>query len=337
MRGLPMSLGKGLNELEREDMNLTGAFYGLVAFAVFALHDVIIKYLGGAYAPAQVVFFATVFSFPLVTMMLMQDRTEGNLRPVHPGWTTVRTVASTVNAICVFYAFTVLPLAQVYAILFAMPLLITVLSIPVLGERVGLHRWLAVLAGLIGVIVVLRPGSTELGLGHAAALSSACLGAISSIIVRKVGRAERSVVMMIYPMVANFVVMGALMVLTYRPMPLQDLAGMGGIALLGFTAGLFLVFAYRASEAAIVAPMQYSQIIWAAFYGYVFFDEGLDMATVLGAGIIIASGLYILFRESQAGTSENTPVLRNRSRASSATSFRVSTLLRLGRGEEGDR
>lgn len=314
-------------------MNVTGAFYGLLAFGIFATHDAVIKYLGGAYSPFQVVFFATLFSFPLVTLMLMQDKTEGHLRPIHPWWTALRTLCSTVNAICVFYAFTVLPLAQVYAILFAMPLLITVLSIPILGEKVGIHRWFAVLVGLIGVIVVLRPGQTELGLGHAAALSSACLGSVASIIVRKVGREERSVVMMIYPMVSNFVVMGSLMIFTYQPMPLPDLAGVGAIALLGFTAGLLLVFAYRASEAAIVAPMQYSQILWATFFGYMFFDEHLDGATVLGAGIIIASGLYILFRESRGGRSENTPVLRNRSRASSAISFRVSTLLRRQRGD----
>lgn len=309
-------------------MNLTGALYGLLAFGVFATHDVFIKYLGGAYSPFQMVFFATLFSFPLVTLMLMQDKTEGHLRPVHPWWTALRTLTSTCNALCVFYAFTVLPLAQVYAILFAMPLLITVLSIPVLGEKVGIHRWIAVVIGLVGVIVVLRPGSTELSLGHAAALASAGLGAVASIIVRKVGREERSVVMMLYPMVANFVVMGALMGFTYQPVPLPDLGGMAAIAALGFTGGLCLVMAYRNAEAAIVAPMQYSQIIWATIFGYLLFGETLDGATLAGAGIIICSGLYIVFREAQGGQSENTPVLRNRSRASSAISFRVSTLLR---------
>lgn len=313
-------------------MNLTGALYGLLAFGVFATHDVFIKYLGGAYSPFQMVFFATLFSFPLVTIMLMQDKTEGNLRPIYPGWTLIRTLCTTANALSVFYAFTVLPLAQVYAILFAMPLLITILSIPVLGEKVGIHRWLAVVVGLIGVIVVLRPGSTELTLGHAAALASACLGALASIIVRKVGREERSIVMMIYPMVTNFVLMGILMVWTYEPMPLPDLGGAAAIALFGFAGGMFLVLAYRAAEAAIVAPMQYSQIIWATIFGYFLFDEKLDAATMLGAGIIIASGLYIVFRESRGGGSDNTPVLRNRSRASSAISFRVSTLLRRDRG-----
>ncbi|RPE63121.1 drug/metabolite transporter (DMT)-like permease [Pacificibacter maritimus] len=309
-------------------MNITGAFYALFAFAVFATHDALIKYLGVSYSPFQMIFFSTLFSFPLVTFMLMRDKNEGNLRPVHPWWTLLRTVCASANAMCAFYAFTVLPLAQVYAILFATPLLITIMSIPVLGERVGPHRWAAVFVGLVGVFVVLRPGATELSLGHLAALTCAFVGGMASIIVRKVGSEERTVVLMLYPMVANFVIMGALMAIDYKPMPLGDLGGIGALAMLGFTGGVFLIIAYKASEAAIVAPMQYSQIIWATFFGALFFGESIDLPTILGASIIIASGLYIVFRESKSGTSENTPVLRTRSRASSATSFRVSPFLR---------
>lgn len=309
-------------------MNISGAFYALFAFAVFATHDAVIKYLGVSYSPFQMIFFSTLFSFPLVTFMLIRDKTSGHLRPVHPWWTALRTFCTTINVMCAFYAFTVLPLAQVYAILFATPLLITVLSIPVLGERVGPHRWGAVVVGLIGVFVVLRPGSTDLTLGHAAALTCACLGGLASIIVRKVGREERTVVLMLYPMVANFIIMGTLMVFTYKPLPINDLGGIGALSVLGFTGGVFLIIAYKASEAAIVAPMQYSQIIWATLFGTLFFGESIDLGTVIGAGIIIMSGLYIVFRESQGGTSQNTPVLRTRSRASSASSFRISPFLR---------
>ena len=309
-------------------MNLAGTLFALVAFASFATHDVLIKFLGGSYSPFQMIFFSTLFSFPLVTFMLMKDTAGGNLRPVHPWWTALRTGCAMINAMGAFYAFSTLPLAQVYAILFATPLIITILSIPVLGETVGKHRWAAVIVGLIGVIIVLRPGSSELSLGHLAALSCACFGGLASIIVRKVGREERTVVLMLYPMVANFLVIGGLMVLSYKPMPLQDLGGVALVSLLGFTGGIFLILAYKAAEAATVAPMQYSQIIWATIFGYVFFGETLDAATIVGAAVIIASGLYIVFREAQGGRSENTPVLRNRSRASSAASFRISPILR---------
>lgn len=312
-------------------MNITGAFYALAAFAVFSTHDVVIKFLGGSYAPFQIIFFSTLFSFPLIMFMLIKDRTEGHLRPVHPWWTLFRTLAAMINTTSAFYAFSVLPLAQVYALIFATPLVITILSIPVLGEHVGFHRWLAVIAGLVGVIVVLRPGATELTLGHLAALSCAFFGAFASIVVRKVGREERTAVLMLYPLIANFIVMGTVMTFFYHPLPLLDLGGVGMVSVLGFAGGLGLVLAYRASEAAIVAPMQYSQIIWATIFGYFIFGEKVDLPTIIGAGIIILSGLYIVFRESRGGHSNTTPVLRTRSRASSAMSFRISPFVRRGK------
>ncbi|WGW04726.1 DMT family transporter [Tropicibacter oceani] len=312
--------------------NAQGAGFALLAFAIFATHDVVIKFLGATYSPFQIIFFSTLMSFPLVTFMLMRDATHGNLRPVHPWWTALRTGCVVINGMCAFYAFSVLPLAQTYAILFASPLLITLLSIPLLGEKVGLHRGAAVVAGLIGVMVVLRPGSADLSSGHFAAMASAVFGATASIIVRKVGRQERSVVLLLYPMAANFVLVGALMIATYKPMPIQDFGGAGLISIMGFIAGLFLIGAYRRGEAAIVAPMQYSQIIWATIYGYFIFGESIDMPTFVGAGIIIASGLYIVARESGKGAASQTPVLRTRSRGNGA-SFRITSFIKPGKPE----
>lgn len=309
-------------------MSLSGPIYALIAFAIFASHDAVIKVLGASYSPFQIIFFATVFSFPLVTFMLIRDATQGHLRPVHPWWTALRTGSASITGLSAFYAFSVLPLAQVYVIIFASPLIITLLSIPILGERVGLHRMLAVLVGLIGVLVVLQPGTEPLTLGHLAALSTAVFGALASIIVRKIGQDERTVVLMLYPLVANFVVMGAALIWVYVPMPIADLGGMGVISLFGFLANLFLIAAYKNADAAIVAPMQYSQIIWATVFGYVFFSESVEPATLIGAGIIIASGVYIVMREARLGAKSNTPVLRTRSRGPSAASFRISPLLR---------
>ena len=307
--------------------NLKGVLFALVAFAIFATHDVLIKALGGTYAAFQLIFFSTLLSFPLVTFMLMRDATSGHLRPVHPWWTSVRTLAGVVGASSAFYAFSALPLAQVYAILFAAPLLITILSIPILGEKVRLRRWLAVIVGLIGVLVVLRPGSADLSLGHAAALVAAIASAFASIVVRKIGQDERPIVLLLYPMAANFVVMAMILPFVYVPMPIEDLGMVGLISVFGFIAGLVLIAAYKAGEAAIVAPMQYSQILWASLFGWFIFGETVDRYTALGAGIIIASGLYIVLRESRGDTSKNTPVLRTRSRGDTATSFRISTFL----------
>jgi drug/metabolite transporter (DMT)-like permease len=306
--------------------NVKGALLALLAFGIFSTHDVVVKYLGGLYSPVQIVFFSVLLGFPIVTLMLMRDRTDGNLRPRHPWWTALRTAAAVVTGLSAFYAFSELPLAQTYAILFASPLLITVLAIPILGEKVRLRRGLAVVVGLIGVLIVLRPGETELGLGHLAALAAAICGSLSSIIVRKIGSEERSVVLLLYPMMANFVVMACLLPFFYVPMPIYDLAALGLIAAFAFVATLLVILAYRAGEAVIIAPMQYSQILWAAAYGYLFFGESLDLYTVVGASVIIASGIYILLREGRGDVSENQPVLQTRSRAETGTMPRVSLL-----------
>ncbi|MDX8351663.1 DMT family transporter [Cognatiyoonia sp. IB215182] len=309
--------------------NAKGAVLALLAFGVFSTHDVVVKVLGGTYSPIQIVFFSVLLSFPLATIMLMRDAKPGTLVPVHPWWLALRTVAAVITGVSAFYAFSVLPLAQTYAILFASPLLITVLAIPVLGETVRLRRWLAVIVGLVGVLVVLRPGQTELSLGHLAALSAAVGGSVASIIVRKIGADERPAVMLLYPMVVNFVLMACALPFVYQPMPIEHLGLLGVIAVFAWTASRLVIAAYQSGEAAIIAPMQYSQIVWATLFGFFFFDEVVDTATGVGAAIIIASGLYIVLRESRSGASENTPVLRTRSRSETATTPRVSLFMRI--------
>ena len=309
--------------------NARGALIALLAFAIYATHDVAIKILGGSYSPIQIVFFSVLLSFPLATVMMMRDSTSGTLIPVHPWWMALRTVAAVITGVCAFYAFTVLPLSQTYAILFASPLLITVLAIPILGETVRKRRWAAVVVGLIGVMVVLRPGTTDLTLGHAAALMAALGGSVASIIVRKIGSEERPVVLLLYPMVTNFAVMACLLPFVYVPVSLEHMGLFGIVAAFAWTASRMMITAYNSGEAAIIAPMQYSQIIWATLYGAWFFDETIDMTTAIGAGIIIASGLYIVLRESSSGTSKNTPVLRTRSRGETATTPRISLAMRV--------
>ena len=306
---------------------LRGVALALAAFGIFATHDVLIKYLGGSYSSFQIVFFSVLLGFPMVTLLMMRDAKEATLRPVYPLWTGLRTAATVITAGTAFYAFSVLPLAQVYAILFAAPLLITLLAIPMLGERVGIRRGAAVLVGLCGVMIVLRPGATDLTWGHMAALVAAVTGAFAAVIMRKIGQQERSVVLILYPMMANVVVMGAILPFVYQPMPGRDLLALAVIAVFALIATWLLILAYRLAPASTVAPMQYSQIIWATVYGAILFAEGLEWATVIGTAVIVSSGLYIVFREDRAGTSATTPVLRTRSRVASPAAPRVAPFL----------
>ncbi len=315
--------------MKPQQSNLIGAFLSLAAFGVYATHDVFIKFLGGSYSAFQLIFFSGLLGFPLVTLALMRDRTDGNLIPKYPMWTAIRTASAVLNAVLGFYAFSVLPLAQCYAIFFLMPILITLMAIPLLGEKVGVHRGLAIVAGLVGVVIVLRPFETSLSLGHLAALGAAVLGAATSVIVRKVGQGERAVVLMLYPMMANFLFMAIALPFVYVPVPPQHFAMMAGIAALGLMGGVLVIAAYRRAPAIIVAPMQYSQIIWAIIYGHFFFGEEIDRATAIGTAVIIAAGVYIVMREDTPAVSKNRPVLETRSRFETGATPRISQLLRV--------
>lgn len=312
--------------------SLKGAAFALAAYAAYSTHDVVVKWLGERYAPAQILFFAMLFGFPLLTVMLIRDRTDGNLRPRHPWWMALRTAAAVIGTVSAFYAFAVLPLAQTYSIIFAAPLLITVLAIPFLGEQVGWRRMVAVAIGLCGVMIVLRPGAAQLTAGHLAALACAICSATAGIIVRKIGPDERSAVLLLYPMMGNLVIMGMALPWVYLPMPTLDLGAMALIAALNLAGTLCVILAYKSAPAGIVAPMQYSQMLWAIVYGAIFFGEALDAPTAIGATVIVASGLYIVFREDQPHVSRTRPVLGARGRFVGMLPARLGAIVRSMRG-----
>ncbi len=291
-----------------------GPVLALMAFGLYATHDVLIRILGETYNIVQIVFYMSLLGFPMLVLLQLRDPAPVSLRANNPGLMALRTTAVMISGAAAFYAFTVLPLAQVYSVLFATPLLITLLAIPFLGEKVGIHRGLAVVVGLIGVLVVLRPGGGEFSLGHLAALLAAVSAAVNSVVVRKIGRQESNLVMLIYPLLANVAVMGVAMIPVYVPMTLADLGVVAVIAILALVAMNLSIAAYRLADAALVAPMQYSQILWATLYGALLFNETPTLFTAAGSALIIGSGLYILFRESRRNVSATTPVLRSRLR-----------------------
>lgn len=305
--------------------NLRGALFALLSFAIYSSSDVIVKYVGASYSPFQNIFFSTLFGFPLVALLLMSDRTEENLIPRKLTLSLLRAALVVVNAVTGFYAFAVLPLSEAYPIFFSAPLMITLFAIPLLGEKVGLHRGFAVAVGLIGVIIVVRPGGAHFGLGHAAALLAAMVYAINSILLRKMGKAERSVVIMLYPMLANFVVSGLALPFVYEPLPVEHLGLLAAMSATGFVAGLIMIEAYRRAPASIVAPMQYSQIIWGVIFGAIFFQESSDWVTFLGTAIIIASGVYIVQREGKSDVSLNRPVTEARAGQDMGLTSRLSS------------
>jgi S-adenosylmethionine uptake transporter len=308
--------------LKSHNPTLRGAALALSGFAAFALHDALIKSMAG-YSVLQILFFAVLCSYVPFSFFLAGDKQARNLRPVNPGWVLLRTSCMVGAAASAFYAFRNLPLAQTYALLFAMPMLVTVLAIPILGEKVRLIRWLAIILGLIGVLIVLRPGATEFSSGHAAALVATLLSALSGVSTRKIGGSERSATLILYPLLANVVVSGIALGFVYKPMPFSDLAKLAAIGTLAMFGQFLMISAYRSAPAALVAPFQYSQMLWAVLYGYLWFDETPDRYVLLGTAVIVVAGLMIVWRESSV--SLNRPFLQTRNtRAVSAPPMRTA-------------
>ncbi|WMS44606.1 DMT family transporter [Acuticoccus sp. MNP-M23] len=313
------------------------AFLGLAAYAVLSTHDVIVKGLGATFSPIQIVFFSALMGFPIITFYLIGDPTQRRLRPVHPWWVVLRSISGTTSAICAFYAFAVLPLSEAYSFIFATPLLITLFAVPLLGERIRLRRGLAILVGLVGVLIVLRPGVSAINSGHIAALCAAFCAALNAVIVRKISNDEHVVVMVLYPMITNLLVTAFALPFVYVDVKLVDLSLFGLTSLLVLCGMTLMVSAYSRGSAIVVAPMQYSQMIWGSLFGVILFGEWPVWQTYLGVAIIVGSGIYILKREATQDVSRTTPVLSTKTRMGHAVALRVSSLLRLRQDGEAAR
>ena len=285
--------------MSRPHNSVAGALLGLLAFGFFAGFDISVKFLGGGYNSFQIMFFSGLMAFPLVMAYALFSGDQGSLRPRQPRWMALRTLVILGNGILGTYAFATLPLAQCYAIFFCMPLFIALLGVPLLGERIDLLRGLAVIIGLIGVMIALNPTTARLEWAHLAAFLASGFGAMNYTILRKTGGTERTVVLMMYPMVAQLAVVSLAMPFVYVPMPLGDMALTAFMALAGVAGSLVIIAAYRSARAIVVAPMQYSQIIWAAVVGAVLFDETMSQPTIVGTGLIIVSGILIVARQDR--------------------------------------
>ena len=284
---------------------LRGALLSLAGFSVYACADVSIKALGLSLDPVQIMFLAALCTLPWILLQILVMERRVSLWPVLPGWTVVRVVITVVNSWLVTYTFTHLPLAQSYAIFFTMPLLITLLAWPFLGEPVDALRGLVILGGFCGVLIALRPGEVALQPGHLTAICGAVLGAANSLILRRVGTRESTGVILIYPAVTQVLVTALVVHSVWHPMTghLWQISLLQGF--LSTLGGVLLIAAYRCATAIVVAPMQYSQVICAGILGAMFFDERITPMTLLGIMVIIGAGLALLAQANRGATGKS--------------------------------
>ncbi len=283
-----------------------GALLMLGATALFTVMSAIIKGVSDHIHFIEIMFFRSAFALPVMVVIAARGRDWGLLRTKRFPQHIVRAFTGTMAQGCSFYALTVLPLAEQTALTYTTPLFVTLLSIPFLGEKVGIHRWSAVLLGFTGILVIaLGKGAfqgggmpdTVIAVGMAVAVAQGVWSAATTLLVRSLSATESS---------ATIVLWQSLLMTTFTLVALPFIWTTPGlwevlllvlVGLIGGVAQVMLTEAYASAQVSALGPYSYTSILWSVGIGWVAFSDAPGWSTLLGAALIVVSGLYILHRE----------------------------------------
>ncbi len=270
----------------------------IAAVACFSLMDAGMKQLSTGYPSLQVTFLRGAASLPFVLVWVLASAGPRSLVPRR--WTLhlLRGVLGMVMIGCFVFALRDLPLSTAYSIYFVAPLLVAALSVPLLGERVGPRRWVAIGIGLLGVIVVLRPGVQGfISIPGLMVLAAATAYAIAAITVSLLTRTDTSQSMVVWFLVIMAIGAGLLAWPDWIPLRLADAPLVAGMGLAGALGQIALTRAFQLGEASMIAPLEYTGLVWVIGWDLMFWRQLPDAGTWAGAAIIMASGFYLLHRE----------------------------------------
>jgi drug/metabolite transporter (DMT)-like permease len=286
--------------------NLRGIVAMLLAVALLSFMDLGLKLIAPHYPPLQVAALRALSSLPLVLAFVAWRGAFGTLLRVRWPLHLLRGVLG-IGMLSLFaYALRSLPLAEAYSIFFIAPLLITLLSGPLLGEQVGKARWTAIAVGLVGVIVVLRPTGTGMFTlaGGAVLIAAACYSA-SAITVRIVNRTDSLESQVFYLMLLVGLGAGAMAWPQWVPVRAADGWVLCGVAITGFLGQLSITEAFRHGEASQIAPFEYTALAWGLAIDWLVWRTLPDAWMLCGAGIIVASGIYLVRHEAVHAEAEH--------------------------------
>jgi drug/metabolite transporter (DMT)-like permease len=292
-----------------------GILLALLAYAVYSWGDAAIKALGGGLSIFEIGFFLALVSGVCILLTTpKEERWSDFWRMKRPWAVQARAISGVAASVLGVIAFTTIPLAEVYALIFLAPLFVTILSLVFLKEQVGPWRWFAVVAGFAGVMLVVQPGFRQLELGHFAALVVALLAAVSVILMRSLAAQETRSTMLGFLILYGLIFNGVAMAFTSFTVPsLQQAAILVMAGVFSAAGNIGLLRATRFAPANQLAPTHYSQIIWAVLMGMVLFDEHPDAWSIAGLAIIAGSGLLTMARERiRLGAVRWNPFGRNR-------------------------
>lgn len=270
-----------------------GVLIAVASFAVYAWSDALIKALGHSISVYEIgVSYSVVALIPLLMAKPKDERLRDILRFRHRRLMPLILLLRVVSAVSVTYTFATIPLTEAYCIVFLIPVLITVISVFALREEVHIERWLLILASFAGVLLVVRPGFRSLQPGHVAAIICACADATAATLTRFVSRDERRSSLLIAPMLCSITFYTIALLLTGFKLPTTTELIM--MIACGLTCGvgyILYVTALATSPASRVAPMLYSQIVWALILGAAFFNEVPDGLAIAGLVVIVTAGI----------------------------------------------
>jgi drug/metabolite transporter (DMT)-like permease len=276
----------------------------IVASSVsFALMNAVVKLVSGHLGPVEIGFFRQLFSLIPVVSMVIHQGGPSMLRTGRPIGHLFRGLIGNSAMIIFFLSVAKLPLADANALSFAQPLFVTLLSMPLLGEAVGKHRWSAVVVGFAGVMVMTDPGgnwfSGSAGLGAGMGVLAAFMSALMTITIRQLNKTEPPVRIVFYFATIGTIFFGGLLSVFWVTPTLPELGGLIVVGLIGGLSQLLMTYAYRHAPASTLAPFGYVSILWSTVLGYLIWSELPGPRILVGAAIVILSGLYIIYRETR--------------------------------------
>ena len=286
------------------DAPLRGVLMMCFAVLCFATMNTFTKELRASDLPVTEIIWGRYFFHFALIMVFFPRRIPTLLKSADKGLQIARSILVLAATACMFIALGFMPLADTVAITFAGPLLIVALSALFLRERVGARRWTAVFVGFVGMLVIIRPGAGTFQLAALLPVAVAFFYALYQIITRLISHRSDALSTLSYTALIGAVAMTLVVPFDWQPPTVQQWLMLIAAGFLGGLGHYAIIKAYERSEATLVAPFAYTEIIWATLLGLTFFGDFPDLFTFIGAAIITVSGLYILQRERKVGAAD---------------------------------
>jgi drug/metabolite transporter (DMT)-like permease len=279
--------------------NLRGIVLMLLAVAVFSVMDALLKVLAGHYSPLQVSFLRGITSLPFVLLPVVLRGRVRLLRMVNVKLHLFRGALSVLMLGSFIFAVRESSLATTYSIFMCAPLVVAALSVPMLGETVGRHRWAAICVGLGGVLLMLRPaGGDWVSIGSLAAAVAAFCYSLSVITLRVLARTDTNESMVFWLMAMLSVGAGLLSVVDWRPLQYPDWPLLLGVGLAGALAQHLITEAFRSAPVAVLTPLEYTALVWGVVLDFSVWHVLPGTTTLLGGAVVVGAGLYLIRREA---------------------------------------